>query len=387
VEYKNKLIVFILCLLCIIIILYIGLKPFNFNSSNGVKWLKNENGIFFHDLGIIYGQTENKDSDQISLLTKNNSISIEIWLTPGSNGYDRFKSIFCLYDGQQREIFSLSQVRSLLNISKYHKPGKKGSTHNWRWLKNAFFMGQRRFLTITSDKNNTKIYLDGKRVKRYRNYPLMPSQDLAPTWRMIIGNNPSGKKHWKGEIYGLAIYNHALAPERVSEHFEKWRNKSGLSLLKERNIVALYPMDEKKGQIIHNAVRNNYHLSIPARFIILKRNFLKFSSNAFGLDGSSLRDMRINILGFIPLGWLFFGFFNSYNQRFRTQLWRPMLFAFLGGTAISLMVEILQAFLPSRTSSLTDLIFNTFGTGLGVIFALIFIKIKNTAHRRPQAES
>jgi VanZ family protein len=178
-----------------------------------------------------------------------------------------------------------------------------------------------------------------------------------------------------------------LYPEQVFENFELWKNGSALSLSKEKEIVAFYPMNEKNGKIIHNAVGNQFHLSIPVRFKILKKNFLKLSRDSLKLDGSSLRDMRINILGFIPLGWLFFRVFNRYNQRLRIQLWRPMLLTVFGGTVISLMIEILQAFLPTRISSLSDLIFNTLGTALGVILALMFIKIKKTVLRGQQAES
>ena len=365
-----------ICILYIFFILFWGLRPFNFRPINGVEWLNNENGISVQDLGIVYGPSKLKDFYQAPLFAEHQPMSIEIWLTPGSFGNDRFSSIFCLFDGQQREIFSLSQVRSLLNISKYQMPGKKGSTHNWRWLKNAFFKGQRQFLTITSDKAGTIVYLNGRKAIRYRNYELMPARKLAPNWRMIIGNDYSGTKPWTGEIYGLAIYNHALSPERVNEHFVKWRGKNALSLLKEIKLIAIYPMDEKNGQIIRNAVRNQFHLSIPARFKILKKNFLKLSVNSLKLNGSSLRDMNINIFGFIPLGCLLLVTIYSAKSSL-TSSWRLIFLAILGGTVISLVVEILQAFLPTRNSSLTDLIFNALGTGLGVILASMFIKLKN----------
>ena len=197
-----------------------------------MEWLNNENGILFHDLGIVYGPAEYKNSDQISLLGKDKSISIEIWLTPGSDGYNHFSYIFGLYDDYGQEIFSLSQVKSLLNISKYKKPGKRGLTYNWRWLKNAFFKGQKRFLTITSDKTGTTVYLDGKRAHKFRNYSLMPTGELTPPGRMVIGNDLSGTKPWTGKIHGLAFYNHALSPEQVIEHFEKWRRQLCLITLK-----------------------------------------------------------------------------------------------------------------------------------------------------------
>ena len=107
---------------------------------------------------------------------------------------------------------------------------------------------------------------------------------LSPRWRMIIGCDPSGTKPWRGKIHGLALYNHALSPEQVSKHFEKWRNKSALSLIKEKEIINLYLMDEKNGQIIHNAVRNQFHLSIPGRFTILNKKFLELSRNSLKLS-------------------------------------------------------------------------------------------------------
>jgi VanZ family protein len=115
-------------------------------------------------------------------------------------------------------------------------------------------------------------------------------------------------------------------------------------------------------------------------FKILKKSFLKLNGNAFNFNSASLRDMRINILGFIPLGCLLLVTIYSTNSS-RTSSWRLIFLAILGGTVISLIVEILQAFLPTRTSSLTDLIFNTFGTALGVILAYLFTKIKNAAQR------
>ena len=368
----------------ILILLFWGLRPFNFRPVNSVDWLKKENGISFHDLGVVYGPAEYKESDQQSLLAKDKSVSVEIWLTPHSYFHRGFSNIFSLYDDNHTEIFSFSQVQSALNISKYQTLGKREATHSWRWLGNFFFNEQRRLLTITSDKESTTVYIDGRKVKKFLNYSLMLGKKQASPCRMVIGNNLSGTQPWTGKIHGLAIYNQVLYPERVFEHFEKWKNGSVLPLSKEKDIVALYPMNEKNGQIIHNAASNHYHLSIPIKFKILKKNYLKLSRNALKLDGLSLWDMYINIFGFIPLGYLLM--VNAFSFRSsRAATWRLIFLVILGGTVISLFIEILQAFLPTRNSSLTDLIFNALGTGLGLILAWIFIK--NPAHRSRQSES
>jgi len=134
-------------------------------------------------------------------------------------------------------------------------------------------------------------------------------------------------------------------------------------------------MDEQGGKTIHNVVNDRYNLLIPDKFKILKKNFLQLSCNALKLNSSTLRDVAINILGFIPLGCFLFVYIFSI-QSLKTPSWRLIILAILGGIAFSLIIEILQAYLPTRRSSLTDLIFNTIGSGIGIILALLFLKLK-----------
>lgn len=382
-ETKSKLSIFVLCLLCVSFILFWGLRPFNFNQSNGATWLKTGNGIRFHNHGIVYGPSEFNDFDKPPLFKKNEPISIEICLTPGSDSYDRFSYIFCLYNGQ-REVFSLSQAKSLLNLSKYKNPNNnKSAPHRWRWLKNTFFKGQKRFFTITSDKTGTTVYIDGEKVKRFQNYSLMLRRDLDPEWRMIIGNDPSGTKPWTGKIHGLAIYNHALSPKRVFEHFEKWRGKNALALLKEKNLISLYPMNEREGDVIRNACSDSHNLFIPHKFKILKKEFFQMPGFSFKFNRSAIKDMGMNIVGFVPLGLLLMFSFNY--QSLTASPFRFIGLVLLSGIAVSFIIEICQAYLPTRNSSLLDLIFNALGMVFGVFVALVLIKLRNCFYRIPQS--
>jgi len=68
-----------------------------------------------------------------------------------------------------------------------------------------------------------------------------------------------------------------------------------------------------------------------------------------------------NIVGFVPLGFCFYLYLSA-----RQDKW-AILLTIVVGAIVSLMIEILQAFLPTRDSGMTDVITNTLGTGIGVL--------------------
>jgi hypothetical protein len=369
-NIKNLPILFCALLSYIFFILLVGLWPFAFRSDNNVGWLKNKNGIYLRTNGIVFGPVEANRDKQVSFFGKEKSISIEIWLKPETDSPINASYIFCIFDDEQPEIFSLAQVKSSLRIS---IPDINRSKFRWRWLKNSFVKGQQIIITISSDKNETTVYFNGKCIDNFRNYSLVPERELSPSWKVIIGNNPGGQKPWNGEIYGLAIYDHSLTTESAYEHFKKWKNDGILSLSKETGLVALYPMDERKGDLIHNVLWDRDHLMIPNRFISLKKNFFMFSRDALRLNDKTILDMFTNVFGFIPFGFLFFRFAGSSIQ-LREHAVRTAFVTIIAGAILSLLIEISQAFLPTRYSSITDFIFNVSGTGIGTLLAALFWK-------------
>lgn len=76
------------------------------------------------------------------------------------------------------------------------------------------------------------------------------------------------------------------------------------------------------------------------------------------------KDFVINVLGFVPLGFLAMGFLTETRSagEGRDLAW-TLAFCF----AVSLIIELLQVYLPGRTSSMYDLIANAVGALLGGI--------------------
>jgi glycopeptide antibiotics resistance protein len=71
--------------------------------------------------------------------------------------------------------------------------------------------------------------------------------------------------------------------------------------------------------------------------------------------------MLLNILAFMPLGLFFCAYFSSPR---RAAL--AAVLTFLLGFAVSLGIEVLQAYIPGRVSDWRDVATDTLGTALGV---------------------
>ena len=83
----------------------------------------------------------------------------------------------------------------------------------------------------------------------------------------------------------------------------------------------------------------------------------------------SFADVVVNLLGFVPLGYLLMLNFLS-SDKIRNKITAVSL-SIAGSICISLFIESAQVFIPDRCSSIVDLFFNGLGAFVGIIFCLI----------------
>lgn len=355
-------------------ILFFGLRPKDFYFSNNARWNDDQTGIHFGKYSIAY-----TDSSFLPFAGRSdisNSLSIEIALKPSSMNDDRFKIILLLYNGDDSKQFLIGQWRSaiiIMNGNDYN--GKQGTKKIA--VREALLPLKKRFLTITSGAEGTKVYINGQFARSKKDLILKVPNESARS-RLIVGNSVYGNHSWIGDIYGLAIYGHTLTAKDAKFHFKRWFKEQNFSFAKEDEPKALYIFNEKSGKMAFDQTRGNHHLEIPSRMHILRRNVLAAPWNGVKLDRSFVIDVFLNILGFIPLGFLLNaiflnkdGFFEKHSSLITVS------FCFL----ISLVIEFAQSWMPSRSSQMLDLILNTFGAYLGVTFYRFYLCLLPKAER------
>jgi VanZ family protein len=355
----------LLLLLIVSGILTAGLWPFH-QPRNNVAWLGNRNGLRFQHPGTVLSSGYLNLGDPGSA----DSCSLELWLQPDED--DGFATILAFSSRSNAELFSVRQNHTGLTLQ------IRGRQHPDA-VPNVYFapVFERAiptFLTITSGPEGTSAYRDGALLQTYPQFRV----SIDPlTGQIILGTSAVENASWSGELRGLAIYSRDLTPSEVIEHFKSWTQKGRPSSANADNL-ALYLFDERSGTEIRGQGMAGLDLFIPRRYSIAHQRFLQWPWTEFRLavsygnkevSWSYWKNILTNIGGFIPLGIYACGFFRRKaeprtpdNGTSRSAIAATIAF----GALVSLAIEVLQAYLPTRESGLTDVITNTLGTALGV---------------------
>ena len=341
-------------------ILFFGLNPRGFHLQNNVKWIEDQSGIRFGKYGIAYTDPSFTSFKNYSHIP--DSLSIEIALKPDVIKDQRFKFLLVMHNGEDSKQLLIGQWRSsiiLMNGDDYdgRKKTKKIA------LKQAFLPKKTRFLTITSSEEGTKIYLDGQLVETKKDLVLEVPHGSS-NGRLVVGNSVYGRDSWLGDIYGLALYGYALTAQDVELHFKRWSRERNFAFAKKDAPKVLYVFDEKTGETAFDQAEGNYDLEIPSRMKILKREILVAPWYKARLNRSFVQDVIINIIGFIPFGFFLCATFISTGGFLDKHGCLITVFLCL---VISLIIEIAQAWMPSRSSQMLDVMLNTLGAYAGAI--------------------
>ncbi len=343
----------ILCGVAFILILVSALWPFNPFPSNQVNWIPEADGIRLGIPGVVLSRKPLNAATRAS----RQPCSLELLVRPAHTFF--VYTILGLYDPKSARHLLVRQwtdgllVRHQILTSEGPVETAKFDVHH------AFSPGKLRLVTITFGPNGTIVYLDGVRAQTFPDF-VVSLDELSG--EIVLGTSAVDYDPWPGEIRGLAIYSKELTSPEVFHHYQSWTEAEKTDWPDMNGAIARYPFTERAGRVIHSAVKGGTDLEIPKRFVIPHKVLLQYPWKEYEPNWDYVNDLLRNISGFIPLGIVLCAYLSL--TRYHRH---PVLFATLLGGTLSFVIEVLQAYIPQRSSGMTDIVTNTLGAFLGAL--------------------
>ena len=341
-----------LCLLIFGVMFVAAFWPFRLHPKNRVTWLANEHGLRFTGGGIVLSSKKFELPNSGAPA----GVSFEIWLKPSQEKYST--ALMAVSSSANPEQFRLRQAGDTLLVLEEPFASSRHSATTSLWVSHAFQARQQSFIAISAGAQGTTVYVNGVPTKESSTFRLT---DRDFSGQLVVGSSPDAYDTWRGELLGMALFSRELTQARVSEHYQAWL-QGRPEVLKNDQPAALYVFEEGAGNIVHDQMTSGSDLVIPQSFRIPFKPFLKSPWREFYLNRAYLRDVLINVSGFVPFGF-FFCMYLSWGQASR----KTVLATIVLGALFSLTIEVLQWYIPMRDSGTTDILTNTLGTALGAV--------------------
>lgn len=348
----------VLTVLVMLGMLFFGLRLKWVQAGNNVRWFESGKGLVFQRYAMAY--TDGFFSSDYSPSAA--GLTIEMAIQPRFFNHSKVSFILLVHGGQDERQLVIGQYRSSLLIMNGNDYSNRRRVPKI-YVQLAENERAPQFIAIVSNESGTMVFLDGV-LKKTKGDLRLHYPNSGVQAKMVLGNSLNGKNSWMGTILGLAVYDRDLGDAVVRQHYDRWRLDSSFKALKVDAPRLLYAFDEGGGERVHNQASDDLDLMIPAEVKILAKKVLAWPHFAGVASTRMVADILINLMGFIPLGFLWMAILTCFEGGGgRTGMLTAVMVAFL----FSLCIEIAQVWIPTRDSSLLDLVLNTLGGWMGVL--------------------
>ncbi len=326
-----------------------GTIPFG-APRNEVAPAKGENGICFGRYGTVLS------SRPLSLTGDGSGGSVEVWVQPARTWAIGF--ILTFYGVSESREFRLEQDYTDLVLRLGDDDVKTEDGRRVLRIENVFRKKQA-FITVTSDGQETSVYIDGRLARKSPDFKLL-RKDLSG--QLILANSPFRSHSWQGIVKGIAIYGAKLETAQAWQHYQNWTERGNPMPQASDQIGALFLFRDRLSTVIPNVVPGGTNLEVPNKFVVVDQ--LRFESpiSEYRSQRTYLENAIFNIAGFMPLGFALSLYLASV-----AKVKRALFLTALAGLALSFVIEYSQSFQPTRYSGCTDLFTNTIGTCIGAM--------------------
>jgi VanZ family protein len=340
----------ILCLIAVLAVLGATLSPFDPFPPNAITWLEEPPGIRFGTDGLVLSHASVQPPEKNA-----ESYTLELWIRPTK--LQGAHTILAFYSHRRPKQLQVRQYFDSLLVT--HDPGV--DTDRTRTIKfdvNHVLTPDRLvYIAISSGQNGTVVFVNDHIAEHIPSFRVS-REELAG--EIIIGTSTLTHDTWSGELVGLAIYSKSLTPGDAARHYSDW--KSQLADCDLDDAVARYSFHARDRYEIQNEVASGPNLTIPTTFSVPHKGFLLSPVSEYRLDGRYAIDVLVNIAGFVPLGLIICA---CLSWTVRGQ--KAIVITVLACGFLSTGIEILQYYIPRRSSGMTDIITNTVGGLIGAM--------------------
>lgn len=340
----------VLCFAAVLAVLAATLWPFNPFERNGVTWLEGGSGLKFNGDSLVLsaGPLTVPESDA-------NSYTLEVFVLPAT--VTGSHTIFGIYSqGRPSQLLVRQYYDGLLVTHDARVFHDRTRTIKFD-VDHVFSASKRVWLAISSGRDGTTVYVDGRLVERIPTFKI--SRNEIPG-EIVLGTSPVTYHTWEGELHGLALYSSALTPEDALRRYQDW--STGSARLDLTAALARYSFREGMGRTVRSEVAAGPNLEIPSTFSVPYKGFLRSPFSEFRFDSMYAMDLLINVLGFVPLGVIVCA-----CLLWSTGQARAIMLTTIACGSLSLLIEILQFYIPRRGSGITDVLTNTLGAAIGAM--------------------
>ena len=356
-DNKQQLLLIPVLFLVFLTTFFFGLNPKGYRLINQVEWLKSKNSLLLKNIGIVYSEKT------LGALGIDSSVQIEITLQPFATSR-KLSRIITVIDDNGDDIITVDQWINGIEISVWETgSGERAARAGALNIVSAESI---RTFSVTADNREMNLFVgDSLRAHRKMTKNSMPLR--FGNGRLLIGCTPTGKCCWQGELTYLSVQAWRQPPPenaRTERPGQQQYMKTG-NTAEAAVASATFNFASIKNGVVRERTDNGWNLTIPRYFRIFRHEILTFSK-ASGKLLHSASDILVNFFGFIPLGFclsLFLG-----GKRKAVQVLFPVLITAL---TISLTIELLQVFIPTRSSQLADVLLNGAGACAGAALTRI----------------
>lgn len=323
--------------------------------------MKQGHGVHFEEPGIVY-TVEGWNSRKLDRGNAgNDGVTLQLQFQPGSESKEGVNPILTFWDGTREKNLIISQWWTWLFVEGWLKDQRGRVYYGHLPLSGGLRQGKPLTAFLTSGREGIVCYINSVPGERHPGLTLDPSNFRG---RLVLGSSPRGKSQWVGDLFALAVYDHALQAEEMADLGRGLLFEMSAQQARKEGAEAAYTFSEDSGLWAHDQMGLAPDLLVPPTYQPLKRAILMPVWETVGLRWSSLEDVVVNILGFVPLGFFTVLFLE---RIFRLSRRQASTLTILAGFATSLFIEVVQAYLPARGSAQEDVICNVAGTWCGVI--------------------